>query len=109
MEIFNPVYGGKLKSYITIVRSLQDTLGDMHDCSVWLESIPGFLEKERERTAKFFGDTSAFARIEKGILFFADVARMEQVRQYRAFARVWKETERHQTWKKLTELVTMQK
>ncbi len=106
MEIFNPVYRGRLKPYIKIVRSIQDTLGDMHDCDVWLQSLPRFLEKERSRTAKFFGDTSPFSRIEKGILYLAYVARTEELKHYKAFARIWKRTERDATWKKFTDLIT---
>lgn len=106
MEIFNPVFRSRLKPYIKVVRSIQDSLGEMHDCSVWLQSLPRFLEKERERTAKFFGDASPFSTIEIGILYFSEAAGMEQMRQYRAFTRIWKETEQRQTWKKLTDLIT---
>ncbi|MBI2427579.1 MAG: CHAD domain-containing protein [Ignavibacteriales bacterium] len=106
MEIFNPVYSGKLKPFINTVRSIQDSLGNMHDCVVWLQTIPGFLEKERRRTEKFFGETAAFARIEKGILYLADIARREEMRHYRKFTRIWKQTERNQTWKTLTDFIT---
>ena len=106
MEIFNPVYRGRLKPFIKIVRGIQDTLGEMHDSTVWLQSLPQFSEKERDRTAKFFGDTSPFSRIEKGILYLADTARTEEMKQYKAFARIWKQAERDLTWKKLTDSVT---
>jgi CHAD domain-containing protein len=105
MEIFNPVYRSGLKPFIKIVRSIQDALGEMHDCSVWLASLPAFLEKERKRTEKFFGDSSSFHLIEKGILFFADAARREQARQYKSFVRIWKITEQTQTWGKLKKLM----
>lgn len=106
MEIFNPVYRGRLKPFINIVRSIQDTLGDMHDCVVWLQTIPDFLEKERKRTEKFLGETSAFARIEKGILYLTDVARTEEMKHYRKFTRIWKQTGENQIWKTLTDLIT---
>ncbi|MEW5797594.1 MAG: CHAD domain-containing protein [Bacteroidota bacterium] len=109
MEIFNSVYRGRLKRFIKIVRAIQDTLGEMHDCTVWLQTLPQFIEKERKRTAKFFGDTSQFSRIEKGILYLADTARTEEMKQYKAFARIWKQAERDLTWKKLTDLVTTQR
>lgn len=106
MEIFNPVYRGRLKPYIKTVRSIQDALGEMHDCNVWLQSLPQIIEKERKRTAKYFGNTSPFLRIEKGILYLAEAARTGEMKQYKAFARIWNETERDLTWKKLTGLVT---
>lgn len=105
MEIFNPAYGGALKPYIRITRAIQDSLGEMHDCAVWLESLPSFLEKERKRTEKFFGDTSSFPRIERGILYFADAVQREKAKRYKAFVRLWKQTEQTHTWSKLKTLV----
>lgn len=105
MEIFNPLYHNKLKPFIRMIRSIQDALGEMHDCGVWLQSVPAFLEKERGRTEKYFGDSSTFHRIEKGVLYFVDTARVEQMRRYRAFIRIWSAAEQHQSWKKLNELV----
>ncbi|MEW6060592.1 MAG: CHAD domain-containing protein [Bacteroidota bacterium] len=105
MEIFNPAYNGALTPYLRIVRSIQDTLGEMRDCAVWLLSVPVFLDKERKRTEKFLGDASSFRQIEKGILYFADIARQEQTKQYKTFVRIWNRTEQTQTWKTLNELV----
>jgi CHAD domain-containing protein len=89
MEIFNPVYKGKLKPFIRTVRSIQDTLGQMHDCDVWLAAIPEFIADERRRTATYFGDTKMFPRIERGMLFLMEYARTERMKQYRKFLRIW--------------------
>ncbi|MFA6455455.1 MAG: CHAD domain-containing protein [Bacteroidota bacterium] len=104
MEIFNPVFGGKLKPYIRTTRSMQDLLGEMHDCDVWLASIPVFIEEERKRTAKFYGVTTSFPRIERGLVFLTEYARQMRCRKYRAFVRLWKNAEQQQLWKKLLSL-----
>jgi CHAD domain-containing protein len=106
MEIFAPLYKGKLKPFIRTVRSIQDALGRMHDCDVWAETLPLFLERERQRTAKYFGDSSSFSRIERGIIFFADDVRSVRLKQYRAFVRIWTLASRRLLWKRLTDTIT---
>lgn len=105
LEIFNPVYRNRLKPFIRITRSLQDSLGAMHDCDVWLQNIPAFLEKERIRTAKFFGETSHFSKIEKGVLYLMEHARMQRTQRYQSFALLWRKCGTKQTWKQLSVLV----
>jgi CHAD domain-containing protein len=109
MEIFNPVYGGKLKPYIRIVRSLQDTLGQMHDSDVWLAAIPKFIDEERARTAEYFGDTRLFPKIERGMLYLAEIARTERMKQYRAFLRIWNGARKRGLWTALQHLLTPQR
>lgn len=104
MEIFNPVYGGKLKPFIHTIRSLQDALGLMHDCDVWLSMIPEFIEEERLRTGKFFGATSTFPRIERGLLFLTDYVRVERMKQYRKFVRIWNEAGMNSVWKAIAKV-----
>jgi CHAD domain-containing protein len=106
MEIFAPLYNGKLKPFIRTVRSLQEALGRMHDCDVWAETLPLFLERERLRTAKYFGDSSSFYRIERGIVFFADYVRTVRLKQYRAFVRIWMLATRRSLWKRLIDTIT---
>ena len=40
MEAFSPLYADELSGEIKLVKQFQDTLGEMHDCDVWIESIP---------------------------------------------------------------------
>ena len=42
MEVFSPLYVDELSSEIKLIKQFQDTLGEMHDCDVWIESIPKF-------------------------------------------------------------------
>lgn len=109
MEIFAPLYGGTLKPYIRTVRSVQESLGNMHDCDVWTETLPLFIERERLRTAKFFGDSSSFRRIERGIVFFADHVRLRRHKEYRSFVRIWTAAARRSLWSRLTAVINDQR
>lgn len=106
MEIFSPLYGGKLKPFIQTVQSMQESLGAMHDCDVWIETLPLFLERERLRTAKYFGDSSSFYRIERGIVFFADHVRAQRLKHYRSFVRIWMSATRRSLWNRLMTTIT---
>jgi len=39
MEAFVNLYGDVLQERITVVRDLQDRLGELHDCDVWIDSL----------------------------------------------------------------------
>jgi len=42
MEAFSDLYEGSLNRSIREVKDLQEILGGMHDCDVWLQLLPGF-------------------------------------------------------------------
>ena len=37
MEVFAPLYQEELSDEIKMMKNFQDTLGEMHDCDVWVE------------------------------------------------------------------------
>jgi CHAD domain-containing protein len=102
LEIFAPIYQKQLQPFIGLMKSIQDTLGEMHDCDVWLEDIPRFIEKEKKRTEKFFGKTIPFRRFESGIGYFADCARRRREEQYQLFVKIWNNAERNKSWENLS-------
>jgi CHAD domain-containing protein len=40
LEVFLPVFGRSMGSRIRAVKELQEILGDLHDCDVWIASLP---------------------------------------------------------------------
>jgi len=91
METFGPLYPGELKDEIAAVKQVQDYLGDIHDCDVWADFLPAFLEEERERCRAYFGHDGVMAAIEPGIAGL----REERLKKRRAifddFAAYWAE------------------
>ena len=51
LEVFAPLYEEELSEEIKMMKNFQDTLGEMHDCDVWIEGIPKFIEETRRKTA----------------------------------------------------------
>lgn len=73
LEIFAPLFDDGLKSELRALKRLQEALGELHDCDVWIARLPGFLEQERGRTLAYFGNDGFFRFIEPGMQrFLAD-------------------------------------
>ena len=78
LEIFRPWYGRAIDAYIRASRDIQDTLGDLHEFDVWLQSKP------RLRAAGLLNTCTALRRD-----------------TYRKFLALWKSLENERIWEKL--------
>lgn len=67
LETFAPLYDDGLKAEVKALRRLQEALGRLHDCDVWIEELPIFLEEERARTLAYFGHDAYLRSIEPGV------------------------------------------
>ena len=67
IENFQPAYAGRLDAAHKTLKKLQDDLGDIHDCDVWRERLPAFIEAERQRTLDYFGHLRSFKRLCYGL------------------------------------------
>ncbi len=70
MELFRPAYEGDLDASLSAMKKLQDLLGDLHDCDVWLQLLPDFLADESKRAEAWFGkakSVSSVKRLQAGI------------------------------------------
>ena len=47
MEVYGPLYRLGLKKYLDRVKKVQEILGDLHDCDVWIDTVMVILLKER--------------------------------------------------------------
>jgi CHAD domain-containing protein len=89
MENFSSLYGGELKDWLTPVREMQEQLGDIHDCDVWGEYLPRFMEKERQRTYAYLGHIKSYKRLTVGLEgFLADRLALREQR-YQDFVAFW--------------------
>jgi CHAD domain-containing protein len=49
IEIFAPLYGTDLRDPLRAVKRVQELLGSIHDCDVWIQTLPGFMGGESGR------------------------------------------------------------
>ncbi|WP_440950187.1 YfcE family phosphodiesterase [Methanosphaerula subterraneus] len=101
MEVFAPLYPGGLKAELKTFKQLQELLGDMHDCDVWVDSLPRFLVEEKERTEAYFGHTEFFSLIEPGIDRLREERHEKRNRVYTDFAAYWNELKKEMFWDRL--------
>lgn len=77
IETYRDLYGDGLAPSLKMVKELQEYLGDIHDCDVWIGFLPEFLAQEEARSSAYFGNAEFMWAIRPG------VATLEQERAER--------------------------
>ena len=90
MEAFALLYPGELSEEIETIKNFQDTLGEMHDCDVWIECIPKFIN-EIENEIATFSDESANDESNQDLTKFLDSIKQRRKKHYQNFAILWDE------------------
>ena len=89
LETFAPLYENELKESLAVLRKLQDSLGEIHDCDVWLAYLPEFIEKEGQRTEAYFGHRRPMKRIVPGINWFIQERQETRTQSFGEFVNDW--------------------
>ena len=89
LETFNRLYSGKLKRPVRTVHALQDALGELHDCDVWIGYLPGFMQEPPEVTSEPARGRHIAGESRPGISGLLEDRKRERVRLYRAFVEMW--------------------
>jgi CHAD domain-containing protein len=101
MENFSSLYASELKEYLQVVRKVQEMLGDIHDCDVWSEVLPQFIEEERQRSLDYYGHTRFFKRVIPGIEFFQTNRNQAREELYQEFVSTWENWRAEDIWNAL--------
>jgi len=101
MEVYSPVYRLGLRKPLARVKKIQEILGDIHDCDVWIDTVTLLLLKERseprfDRTA----GTQGTGRI-AGLRQFLLERERERRTLYRRFVFLWDSLARTRLWDEL--------
>jgi CHAD domain-containing protein len=101
LEVYAPVYRLNLQKPIARVKAVQEALGDLHDCDVWIDAITLLLLRERsllrsEKEAKR-PDTQTLSSLK---IFLAERER-ERRALYRHFTSYWASLQRAHIWEEL--------
>lgn len=105
MELFRPAYEGDLDAPLAATKKLQDMLGDLHDCDVWLELLPDFIKNERKRAEAYFGKASPVKRLEAGIESLQTTRRDDRERIFAELGDYWHKLSTGGTWQSLTTML----
>jgi CHAD domain-containing protein len=101
LELFDPLFNGRLERPITALKTIQDLLGLIHDCDVWQELLPRFLAKEQRRARDYFGNDRPFRRLLPGLTLFERRVGVLRIRTHREFVAFWESTRRGMLWQNL--------
>ena len=98
MEVFASLYDDGLKQPLQTVREVQDVLGDIHDCDVWVQVLPQFMAEERARTLKYFGHARSFGRLKAGLAYLQQERQQYRAERFQEFAEFWQQTLGKDVW-----------
>jgi CHAD domain-containing protein len=105
LEIFALLYKDQLKKPLDVIRQVQTNLGEIRDCDVWLNYLPLFLEKERTRVNKYFGNSRPFNRLMPGVQKLQDNRLSERLSLYNTFVQNWKKWYQADIWSNLRQTI----
>lgn len=97
-EIFAPLYGHRADRFLKVLRKAQNYLGEIHDCDVWLTTLPKWMAREKQKTLKFFGHLDVFPQLQPGVDALAVDRRKERERLYEEFVAFWEKTKEEKVW-----------
>ena len=103
LEAWGGLYAGALSDGVDTLKRLQDLLGDLHDCDVWIGVIPAFVREEEERSRAYFGDDRHFRELLPGIRAVLADRRQERVRLHGACLTLWRDLVFRGYWEGLRE------
>ena len=101
MEIYGPVYRRGLAKPHARVRMIQEILGDLHDCDVWIDAITRILLKERSRFRSANEEKRPDTATLGSLKVFLRDREKERILLHRRFVRYWESQFRAGTWDEL--------
>jgi CHAD domain-containing protein len=107
LEVFSELYQLELDFALDITRQVQEYLGNIHDCDVWISFLPEFMKKEMHRVKTYYGYSSPFSRIKPGIEYLIKDRERERTRLYKSFIKEWKKWKFDETWLNLRKVVLL--
>ena len=94
MESFAPLYQNKLAEEIETIKAFQDVLGEMHDCDVWIDYIPKFMQETNAKIESNQKKKTDTTKLEKALLNFLNFVKEKRKENYVEFVRFWDENKK---------------
>ena len=101
LEVYAPVYRLSLKKPIRRVKAVQEILGDLHDCDVWIDTITRLLLRERSHLRTGNEEKRPDTNTLSSLKIFLAEREKERQQIYRHFVRYWASLQRAHLWETL--------
>jgi CHAD domain-containing protein/predicted phosphodiesterase len=98
LEVWRNLFKDAIGQEIETLKRLQDLLGDLHDCDVWIAYLPEFLKEEEQRCNAFFGNDDHFKTLIPGIEAFARDRKERREQLHEIALTTWRELAFTQFW-----------
>lgn len=105
LEIFEPVYGKALRKPLKVVKEIQELLGDIHDCDMWIAFVPQFMAEERALAQEYYGDVTQAEVFMPGLQALAEDRRQYRLKTYYIFRHFWELTKDMGMWDRIRHAV----
>jgi CHAD domain-containing protein len=105
LEIFAPLYNERLDPFITMMKDIQDQLGEIHDDDVWVDWLPKFINEERTRIEDYFGHSGPLDRLLPGLHFLIKDRQQAREDAYQRFLLTWSSIQEEDAWGLLQQVV----
>jgi CHAD domain-containing protein len=106
MEVYAPLYRRHLKKFLVRVKRIQEILGDLHDCDVWIDTVMVLLLNERSSGGKDPASPLHEGGRVAGYRHFLSEREKERKRIYRRLVRYWESIGGSGLWDDLRETLT---
>lgn len=107
LEVFAALYPGECKPELKAIKSVQELLGDIHDCDVWTEFLPEFITQETYRTLEYHGHTRAMNILRPGLQNLLQFQQQTRAELYQRFLAEWQSWQQENTWQRLRQIVSV--
>lgn len=91
LEIFDRTVDG-IGEYVNAAKYLQEIIGEIHDCDMWLDFIPTFIVKEEKMTVDYCGSLAPLLLLRPGINWLYEDRRELRHKKYSEFIKAWDDT-----------------
>lgn len=98
IEVFAPLYPDRLEAAYNLLTEIQEMLGEIHDCDLWIEFLPTFLKAEQTRARDYCGRANAVNRLKPGLDDLASTCRKRRKTRYRDFIALWQTVQKQKFW-----------
>jgi CHAD domain-containing protein len=106
MEIYAPVFRRNLKKPLSRVKKIQEILGDLHDCDVWIDTVMKMLLDERSSSRTGLNPPHLQTSRVTSYRHFLSEREKERKQIYRRFVRYWESVGRAGLWDELRSTMT---